>query len=171
MYGNHRRLHLKPLHTLAKLCAILAGLLLTVITLMTCISVIGRETVGTPITGDFELSGMAAGAAVALFMPWCQIKHGHIIVDFFTNKLATTTNAQLDRLGALFMAVMMGLLTWRTTLGGLNVWGNQSGTMILGFPEWVVYVAMVPPLALTTVIALLQAACPACLATDEGAAA
>ena len=30
--------------------------------------------------------------------------------------------------------------------------------MMLGFPEWVVYVAMVPPLALTAVIALYQAA-------------
>jgi TRAP-type C4-dicarboxylate transport system permease small subunit len=28
--------------------------------------------------------------------------------------------------------------------------------MMLGFPEWIVYTAMVPPLALTAVIALAQ---------------
>ena len=43
-------------------------------------------------------------------------------------------------------------------LGGLNAYSSQSGTMMLGFPEWVVYVAMVPPFVLTTVIALYQAA-------------
>jgi TRAP-type C4-dicarboxylate transport system permease small subunit len=161
---------LKHLHILAKLCAILAGSLLTVITLMTCISIVGRETYGSPITGDFELSGMAAGAAVALFMPWCQLQRGHIIVDFFTNKLSGRTNAKLDQFGAALMALMLGLLAWRTAVGGLNVWGNQSGSMILGFPEWVVYVAMVPPLVLTTVIASLQALCPQCLAQPQGAA-
>ena len=29
--------------------------------------------------------------------------------------------------------------------------------MMLGFPEWVVYAAMVPPFILTTIIALYQA--------------
>ena len=58
---------------------------------------------------------------------------------------------------ALLVALMMALLTWRTTLGGLNAYANNSGTMILGFPEWIVYLALVPPLALTALIALYQA--------------
>ena len=53
-----------------------AGVLLTVITLMTCVSLIGRNTTGWTIVGDFELSGAAAGAAVALFLPWCQVRRG-----------------------------------------------------------------------------------------------
>ncbi len=141
----------------AKACAILAGLLLTVITLMTCVSVIGRNTTGWTIAGDFELSGSAAGAAIALFLPWCQYRRGNIIVDFFTNRASTATQNKLDRLGALLLALAMALMTWRTTLGGLNAWKSGSGSMMLGFPEWIVYLAMVPPLALTTVIALAQA--------------
>ena len=43
----------------------------------------------------------------------------------------------------------MALLAWRTAIGGLNAWNRSSGSMMLGFPEWVVYAAMVPPLALT----------------------
>jgi hypothetical protein len=45
---------------LAKLCAIAAGVLLTVVTLMTCVSLLGRNLVGSTIVGDFELSGAAA---------------------------------------------------------------------------------------------------------------
>ena len=148
---------MKLLEALAKLCAVIAGVLLTVITLMTCVSLIGRNTTGWTIVGDFELSGSAAGAAIALFMPWCQIKRGNIMVDFFTTRCSAATQDRLDRFGALLLALAMGLMTWRTSIGGLNAWTSKAGSMMLGFPEWVVYVGMVPPLALTTLIALAQA--------------
>ena len=149
---------MKTLETLAKLCAILAGVLLTAITLMTCVSLIGRNTIGATIVGDFELSGAAAGAAIALFLPWCQVKRGNIIVDFFTSSASVRTNAWLDRFGALLLALSIGLMAWRSVLGGLNAYNTHSGTMMLGFPEWVVYACIVPPLALTALIGLWQAA-------------
>jgi TRAP-type C4-dicarboxylate transport system permease small subunit len=148
---------MKLLESLAKACAVLAGLLLTVITLMTCVSLIGRNTTGWTIVGDFELSGSAAGAAIALFMPWCQARRGNIIVDFFTTRASAQTNARLDRVGAFLLAVCMGLVAWRTTIGGINAWKSGAGSMMLGFPEWIVYVLMVPPLVLTAVIGLAQA--------------
>ena len=148
---------MKTLEQLAKLCAVIAGVLLTVITLITCVSLIGRNTTGWSIVGAFELTGFAAGAAIALFMPWCQVRRGNIIVDFFTAKASPATQDKLDRAGALTLALVMGLLTWRTAIGGLNAWNSQAGSMMMGFPEWVVYCGMVPPLALTTLIALVQA--------------
>ena len=148
---------MRSLQPLAKLCAILAGVLLTVVTLMTCVSLIGRNLIGMTIVGDFELVGAAAGAAIALFMPWCQAQRGNIIVDFFTAKASERTTDLLDRFGALLLGLAMALLAWRTTLGGINAWKSGSGTMLIGFPEWVIYVAMVPPLALTAAIGFVQA--------------
>jgi len=148
---------LRVLEPLAKLCAVAAGLLLTAITLMTCASLIGRNTVGITLVGDFELTGVAAGAAIAMFMPWCQLRRGNIIVDFFTTRASERTNAALDRFGALLLGAAMALLSWRTVLGGINAFESQSGTMMLGFPVWVVYACMVPPLVLTAVIGLWQA--------------
>lgn len=147
---------MKLLQTLAKLCAILAGLLLTAITLMTCLSLIGRNTTGATLVGDFELTGVAAGAAIALFMPFCQLQRGNIIVDFFTSRLSDSANERLDRFGALLLALLFAILAWRTSLGGLNSWNTHSETQILGFPEWVTYAAMVPPFVLTSVIGLHQ---------------
>ena len=144
------------LESLAKLCAVAAGVLLTVITLMTCVSVIGRNTTGWTLVGDFELAGSATGAAVALFMPWCQFRRGNIMVDFFTTRASETTQLRLDRFGALLMAAMMGLMTWRSAVGGLSAWKSQAGSMMLGFPEWIVYCGIVPPLLLTCLIALTQ---------------
>jgi TRAP-type C4-dicarboxylate transport system permease small subunit len=148
---------LNILESLAKLCAIAAGILLTTITLMTCASLIGRNTTGASLVGDFELTGVAAGAAIALFMPFCQIRRGNIIVDFFTAKLSDRANAGLDRFGALLLALVFALLAWRTVLGGINSYSTNSETQILGWPEWTVYAAMVPPFVLTSVIGLWQA--------------
>lgn len=148
---------MKLLTLLAQACAVLAGCLLTVITLMTCVSLIGRNTTGWTIVGDFELSGSAAGAAIALFLPWCQIRRGNIIVDFFTTNTSAAAQAAMDRFGALLLALVMALMTWRTAIGGLNAWQSQSGSMMLGFPEWIVYVGMVPPMALCVLIGVAQA--------------
>lgn len=148
---------MKPLERMAKLCAILAGVLMTVITLMTCVSLIGRNTTGWTIVGDIELTASAAGAAVALFMPWCQLRRANIIVDFFTTRASEATQRNLDRFGAFLMGGVMALMCWRSAVGGLSAWNSHSGSMMLGFPDWIVYSFMVPPLALCAVIALTQA--------------
>ena len=147
---------LKPLESLAKLCAILAGVLMTVITLMTCVSLIGRNTTGWTIIGDIELTASAAGAAVALFLPWCQLRRGNIIVDFFTTRASESAQQAMDRFGALLMALVMALMCWRSAVGGISAWSSHSGSMMLGFPDWIVYSLMVPPLALCAGIALNQ---------------
>lgn len=144
------------LEKLANICALAAGVLLSFIILLTCASIFSRELFGNSVVGDFELVGLATGAAIALFMPLCQLKQGNIIVDFFTVKMPKQINAGLDRLGALALAACFALLTWRTVVGGLNSYDTHIGSMLLGFPEWMVYAAMVPPFFLTTVIALHQ---------------
>ena len=39
----------------------------------------------------------------------------------------------------------------------MKAWTSGSTTMMLGLPEWIVYVFMVPPLVLCAVIGLAQA--------------
>lgn len=147
---------LKLLSLLAGACAVLAGVILTVITLITCVSLIGRNTIGTTLVGDYELTAAAAGAAVALFLPLCQLRRENIIVDFFTSRLSAATNSRLDRVGSALLGVVLLVLAWRTTVGGISAFNSNSSTMMLGFPEWIVYAFMVPPIVLTGLIALTQ---------------
>lgn len=160
---------MKFLSFLAQACAVLAGIILTGVTLITCASLIGRNTTGWTLLGDYELTAVAAGAAIALFMPWCQLRRQNIIVDFFTARASSAVNARLDRFGALLLAAMFIVLAWRTATGGLSASSSMTTTMMLGFPEWITYAAMVPPLVLTGVIALVQAFGPA-QKEEEGAA-
>jgi TRAP-type C4-dicarboxylate transport system permease small subunit len=148
---------MKLLEWLAKASAIAAGVLLTMITLMTCVSLIGRNTTGWTIVGDFELTGFAAGAAIALFLPWCQWTRGNIIVDFFTARLSARAQARLDAAGALLLALVMALVAWRAGAGALSVWQSGERAMISRVPQWIGYAAIVPSLALTALVGLYTA--------------
>lgn len=145
------------LERLARLSALLAGALVSFMVMLTSTSIIGRETIGRTITGDFELVGLATGAAVGLFMPLCQLHRGNIVVDFFTSRAPPRLNAALDRIGALLLGLACALLAWRAALGGLSSWNSNASTMLLGVPEWWAYAPMVPGFGLTAVIALHQA--------------
>ena len=161
----------RTLDRLARLCALLGGLLLVGIMLMTCASVIGRNLLDRTLVGDFELTGVACGVAIAMFMPWCQLRRGHILVDFFTARASAATVAWLDRCGALLVALCLAALAWRSTVGGLNAHANFSTSMLLGVPHWWVYAGMVPPLVLTALIGLCQALWPSAFPTASAEAA
>ncbi|MFM8590281.1 MAG: TRAP transporter small permease, partial [Limnohabitans sp.] len=97
---------MKILEAVAKLFSIAGGLLMVGITLMTCYSLIGRNFLGTSLIGDFELTAIGCGMAIAFFMPYCQLRREHIIVDFFTAHLPSAVNSQFDRMGALVMTLL-----------------------------------------------------------------
>jgi TRAP-type C4-dicarboxylate transport system permease small subunit len=142
---------------IARLCSILGGLLMTGLMLMTCYSLISRNFFDTALIGDFELTGVGAGAAIALFMPLCQLKKENIIVDFFTAKCSQRFNDGLDRIGALLMAVIFALLSWRCGLAAINAKETLGASMLLGFPDWIVFTSMCIPFGITALIALMQA--------------
>lgn len=151
---------MKPLHRLlwlAKACSIIGGLIMIALMLMTCYSVVGRNFFEKALVGDFELTGIACGIAMAFFMPFCQIQRGNIIVDFFTANRSARFNHGLDRFGDLLMAVIFFLLSWRSAVAAVAAKENMGASMLLGFPDWIVLAGMSLPFALTAVIALAQA--------------
>ena len=57
---------------------------------------------------------------------------------------------------SLLAVITFALLAWRTTLGGINAFQTHSESQMMGFPLWVVYIAMVPPFVLSAVIGAWQ---------------
>ena len=142
---------------LARAFALAGGALLVVITGMSVASIAGRAVLGTPVPGDFELVQVGCGAGIAMFLPYCQLRRGNIIVDFFTVRAPARVQAALDTFGALTVAAVMALLAWRTTAGMLTVKAAGEVSMIVGFPIWIGYAAIVPSLALTALVGLATA--------------
>ena len=143
-----------PIEKLAALSALAGGAILTGITLMAVASIILRSLGFQPIQGDFELVQVVLAGSIALMLPWCQLQGGNLTVDFFTVRLQRRKQRGLDAIGSLLFAAVMALLTWRTGAGAIAALASHESTMILGFPLWIGYAAMVPGLLLTAFAAL-----------------
>ena len=145
------------LYRLAWWFAILGGLCASAVALMTVVSIAMRSLLSRPIQGDVELTQLGIALCISLCLPWCQLHGANIIVDCFTQRASQRTVRGLDAVGGLLMALMVGLLAWRTGAGAIAVGGAGETSMILGLPMWWIYAALAPGLALAGVIVLWQA--------------
>jgi TRAP-type C4-dicarboxylate transport system permease small subunit len=145
------------LERLAQGLAIVGGLALTGVALMSLYSVVMRNLVGAPIQGDFELAQMGCAVSVAAFLPFTQLRNGNIFVDFFTQRASVGTKAALDGFGALLVGLALALIAWRTGAGGLDALRNDETTMIMGLPLWYGYVLMTPSFAVAALAAFYSA--------------
>ena len=137
--------------------AMLGGVLLMLIALMTVASVIGRAGFGRPVPGDIEITQYAIAVAISAFLPYCLFSGGNLIVDFFTAKAKQRTRRMLDAIGALTLAFAMGLFAWRTTVGMFSVKEAGETSMVISVPLWWTYAGMAPCFALATLAALALA--------------
>ena len=145
------------LRQLSLLFAVLGGAVACIVAAMTVTSIVMRATLSRPIAGDVELTQFGIALAISLCLPWAQLHGANIIVDFFTQALPEGVNRRLDALGALLLAAMCALLSWRTSVGAIAVREAGETSMILDLPMWWTYASLAPGLALSALVALVQA--------------
>jgi len=139
---------------LARGFALGGGLVLLAIVALTSASVIGRALFGQPVPGDFELVERGTAIAVFFCFPWCQWQGGHVAVDIFANRLGQPVAHFLARLGAAGFALLALFLIWRLAAGGIQTWRYDDQSMVLGVPDWMLYVAIWPTLLLWALVAI-----------------
>lgn len=144
------------LDALAKALALAGGALLIAVSVATVVSVAGRWLAGKPITGDIELVQLGVAAAIALFLPYCQLHRSHLIVDFFTARSSGPVQRRLDAAGSMVAGLVFFALAWRAGVAVSDMRSASETTMVLGIPLWIPYVAMVPGLALAGLAGVLQ---------------
>jgi len=147
----------RALRQLSLLFAVLGGAVACAVAAMTVVSIVMRATVSRPVSGDVELTQFGIALAISLCLPWAQLHGANIIVDFFTQALPERATRRLDAMGALLLAAMCALLSWRTSVGALAVREAGETSMILDLPMWWTYASLAPGLALSALVALVQA--------------
>lgn len=127
------------IHALARLMAILGGIVLALITIMTVVSITGRAMISFglgPVPGDFELVEAGTGFAVFAFLPWCQLNRGHATVDLFTNYLPDSVNRWIDLVAETLMTIVFVVIAWRLWIGMTDKLRYGETTFILQYPVW-----------------------------------
>jgi len=171
---------------IARAMAVLGGIVLTALMLLTCISVLGRggntlmhwdavEAVAPglsawlleaglgPVGGDFELVEAGIALAIVAFLPLCQVSGGHAAVDIFTNYLPERANRFLAALWEVIFALVLILIAWRLYEGMASKMRYRETTMLLQFPIWWAYGACFAGAA----VAALVSVWVACLRVAE----
>jgi TRAP-type C4-dicarboxylate transport system permease small subunit len=128
--------------------ALAGGLVLVAMMLMSLVSIFGRAAFNKPLPGDYELVQLGCAIAVSAFLPFCQMRGGHVLVDFFTASSRPSVRAALDTLGALLLAIAAAVFTWRLSAGAISMKVANDQTTILEIPTWWAIAPMVPSFAL-----------------------
>ena len=134
--------------------ALLGGVVLLAIALMTAWSATSGWLFGRPLPGDVELVEMLTAVSVFMFLPYCQLTGANVTADLFTANAGPRTIALLGLLAAVVAMGFSVLLLWRMYLGLLDYRQYVETTTILRIPIWYAYLPILASLALLAAAAL-----------------
>ena len=152
---------------LARGFAILGGIALSALIVLTCLSIAGRSinsvlhgdlfqsfapslanallaTGVGPINGDFELVEAGMAFTIFAFLPLCQLNGAHASVDIFTAKLPLRINRLLRMLIEIIFAAVLIVIAVKLFSGMESKRGSGQTTLLLQFPVWWGYLLSVP---------------------------
>lgn len=166
---------------IARALALIGGLVLSALILLTCASVLGRainsvlhggffETylpglattllatgVG-PIDGDFELVEAGMAFAIFAFLPMCQLHAAHASVDIFTSRFPDRVNRALRAVIEVVFAGVMILIAVQLYSGMASKLRSGQTTLLLEYPLWWAYAASLVGATAAALIAAYVAA-------------
>ncbi|MGB0748315.1 MAG: TRAP transporter small permease [Magnetospiraceae bacterium] len=165
---------------LARYMALLGGIVLTLLIILTCVSVLGRglNTFGHsdfltslsaafadtlissgvgPINGDFEIVEAGIAFAIFAFLPYTQLHGGHATVDIFTSMMPRVANNFVTAFWEVVLSAVILLITWRHGAGFIGKLDNGETTFLLEFPIWWAYGASLIAAIVASIVALYTA--------------
>lgn len=134
--------------------AVLGGAIFLIEAIMSVVSVVGRALFSMPVPGDYELVQMLSAMGIAMCLPYCQLRKGHVFVDFFTLWAPAGLKRLLDAIAALLLSASAFFLAWRVWDGMLEMREYGETSMVIALPVWWGYIPVVPSFALLGIAAL-----------------
>ncbi len=168
--------------TLARVFAILGGVALSALIILTCLSVVGRALSSIlhsdlvqalapsvaqgllglgigPIDGDFELVEAGMAFAIFAFLPLCQLHGAHASVDIFTARLPAGANELLRAVIEMIFAVVLIVMAVQLFAGMESKRASGQTTLLLQFPVWWGYALSLPGAMMAALVSMYIALC------------
>jgi len=161
---------------LARLLAVYGGLVLFAITALTMINVGGfaLDALARPLgmavaglSGYEEVVALLIGGTLS-FLPWCQLRRGHVTVDLVTRFMPAGLVRAIDRLSLILTAVLAFGLALAMAVGLEQSRADGIVTGVRGLPEWPFWIPGIVSLAAWGVTAAVMALDPSDAGSSEG---
>ena len=165
---------------LARIMALLGGVVLLALIIITCVSIVGRAAntvlhsdlvmrlapevaqgligagVGA-VRGSFELVEAGMAFAIFAFLPFCQITMGHASVDIFAAAMPRWFRRVLDVAIAALFALVLVVIAMQLNEGLQRKIGSGQTSLLLEFPIWWAYAASLVGAVAAAVVAVWMA--------------
>lgn len=125
----------RRIDALASALVFFGGVCLVLACGLTAASIIGGLAL-KPLPGEIELVEALCGLAVFAFLPFCQLKRGHVGVDILISAFGPKAMNLSQLIGDVIIAILIALITWRHAIGTLDKFGNGETTPLLLLPVW-----------------------------------
>lgn len=143
------------LRSLIRTWALLGGLVLIAIVVMTGASAIQHLILGHPFSGDYEVTRHFVAIAAFAFLPLCQLENANVTVDIFTEGMSARAKAAMHLLASVIAAILAVILLWRMWIGMWDYIKYPEYTQVLAIPIWTAYPAILASLVLLLVAAII----------------
>jgi len=104
------------LHSTNRIMVYIAAIALFGMMMITVADVIGRYVFSSPIKGAWELVGFMLVGASAFALGYCQLRKGHIRVDFLLKRFPEKMRAALTILANFLGLAAFSILCWQVVL-------------------------------------------------------
>lgn len=107
--------------------------------LLTTVDVVLRYIFNSPITGAFEVSEFMMVIIVFFSMAYTQVRKGHVAVDVLVGRLSQRKQAFVDLFNHAATILILLLITWRSSLAGLELYDTMETTGTVPIPVYPFY--------------------------------
>ncbi len=125
--------YVSGLRWVVRALAIVAGLAVTVMIVVTCVDVVGRRF-GHPLKGAYDIVELLGAIVIAGALPYTTGCKGHVAIEFFFQRLGRRGRIVVDTLVRLISVSMFAFLTWRFIQYGAELRASGQVTLTLRWP-------------------------------------
>jgi TRAP-type C4-dicarboxylate transport system permease small subunit len=138
--------------------ALLGGLILVGLVLMTAAGALSNLFFNRPFPGDYELVKHGVAIAAFAFLPYAQLTHANVTVGLFTEGAGPRFKSAAALLASLIAILVAGVLFRQMWLGMLDYIEYREAMMALPIQLWTAFPPALVSLALLMVAGVITAA-------------
>ncbi len=135
--------------------ALIGGLILAALMLMTAASAASNLVFNKPFQGDYELMKHFVAVAVFCFLPYCQLTGANVTVDIFTENVSERAKSAMLAFSSLFAIVFAAVMLRQMSLGWASYMEYPETTASLHIPLWTAFPPALFSLALLLIAAVI----------------
>ena len=113
------------------LSAIISGLILLSLAVLTCCDVFGRRFLNSPVTGTIELVEFGMALVAFLAMPRAFFLNANVSADFIKNIPNNTFQVFINIFRFILMIIVMSMMAYATTREAMAFFKNERVTIDL----------------------------------------